>query len=664
MLNEYLGKSYEPPHRRESESESEVRDVSLLLPNEAEQRPPEPEAQTIELLPLQPSSPPPDLTPLSGVTEGEMAILQEPEAVQPLSVELAPSDEKPKSPLPTKPSPPTEKIKPFARPLAGPKIGHEEIVQKLIAEGKKQGFVTYEGITALFPDVDQHVDEIDALCLTLFDLGVEIITAASVEEVLKAIVPEPEPVRVRVPQRFESIEDLYDLYMFEIRQIDLLTAEDEVKLAKLIRQGERARIRLDKEVLSASDRRRLHREIRKADEARQHFVEANLRLVAHIAYRYRDQGVPLLDLIQEGNVGLLKAVDKFDHRLGHKFSTYATWWIRQTIERALADQSNTIRLPAHVQGNLRKVKQAADDLKTTLGREPTIEQIAQHCAMSQESVTCLLEELPDVCSLDSLLCCSEFPLVRHDTGIGFVQQRPCPVREFALWQRFRVTEDDDLELPPCLAGSMDGSVERKADRVDYSLVSLSKSVPDLQEVVSHNLLRERLREVWSTLSPQEMTVIEMRFGLDGTGERSLDDIGQHFEFTRERARQIQQKALKKLKNRLRDWGDEPRRYQKIAESEQVIKAGQLTIDTGRHEVTVKDTPVELRSKEFDLLVTLAQHEGIVLSRAQLLDLVWGTNCHGQTRTIDAHIARLREKLAGSDLVIETMRGIGYKLVVG
>ncbi len=424
------------------------------------------------------------------------------------------------------------------------------IAQRLIAEGKKQGFVTYEGITALFLDVDAHLDEIDALCLTLIDLGVEIVTAASVEEILKVIVPEPEPVRVRLPQRFESIEDLYDLYMFEIRRVGLLTAEDEVRLAKSMRRGERARVRLE-EAPPASDRARPREEIRKGDEARQHFVEANLRLVAHIAYRYRDQGVPMLDLIQEGNIGLLKAVDKFDHRLGHRFSTYATWWIRQAIQRALADQSNTIRLPVHVQDSLRKVKRTIEDLKSQGGEASTIEQVAQQCGMSRDRVAYLLEELPEVCSLDSLLCCSEFPLVWNDTGTGLVQQRPCPAREFAVRQWFRVTEDDDFELPPCIASTIDSREEEPPDRVDYSLSSFSKPAPVPEQVISHKLLRARLGEVLDDLSPRQRSVIEMRFGLDDGDERSLEEIGQHFNLTRERIRQLQGKAITRLQHPFR-----------------------------------------------------------------------------------------------------------------
>ena len=550
MLNEYLGKSYEPPPHQESESESKVRDVSLLLPIEAEQKLPEPEPQMVEPLPLQPPSPPLELTPLSDVTEGEISLLQEPEAVHPLPAELALSEEKPKSPLPTKLSPPIKKIKPLVGPPAGPKISREKIVQELIAEGKKQGFVTYAGITALFPKLDQHLDEIDALCLTLMDLGVEIVTAASIKEILEVIVPEAEPVRLPLPQRFESIEDLYDFYMLEIRQVGLLTAEDEVKLAKLIRQGERVRVRL-KEAPSASDGARLREEIRKGDEARQRFVEANLRLVAHIAYRYRDQGVPLLDLIQEGSIGLLKAVDKFDHRLGHKFSTYATWWIRQAIQRALADQSNTIRLPVHVLENLRKVNQSVEDMKSQLGEEPTIEQVAQHCGMSKKQASYLLEELPEVCSLDSLLCCPDFPLVWSDTGIGLVQQRPCPVREFAAWHRFVVTEDDDFELPPCIASAIDSRGMKLPDHVDYSLSTFSNPAPVLRQALSHKLLRARLREVLDDLSPRQRTVIEMRFGLDGGGERNLKEIGQHFGLTRERIRQIQGKAISRLQHPIR-----------------------------------------------------------------------------------------------------------------
>lgn len=422
------------------------------------------------------------------------------------------------------------------------------IAQDLIAKGKKQGFVTYEEIIALLPDAEQHPDEIDFLCLALIDLGVVIVSAASIKEMLLVAEAEPESVQVSLPQRLESAEDLYALYMSEIRQFRLLTAGEETKLAEAVRLGERARVRLQNEVLSAADEVRLREDIRNGNEARQRFVEANLRLVANIAWRYRDQGLPLLDLIQEGNLGLLKAVEKFDYRLRCKFSTYATWWIRQTITRAVADRGNTIRLPVHIQDALDKVKQAAKDLKARLGRNPTLEQIAQCCGMSREKVIHLLEELPKMCSLDSLLCCSDFPLTWHGTEAGFVQQRPCPVREFAEHHWAQVDQDDNLELPPCLASLTVSRGSNKTTRVDYSLLMLSKFVFSPQQNLTYRLLNETIKEVIDTLSPRQRRVIELRFGLDCGEERTLEEVGKELCVTRERIRQIQEKALLRLRH--------------------------------------------------------------------------------------------------------------------
>ena len=432
---------------------------------------------------------------------------------------------------------------------------------ELIAKGQEQGFITYEEIIASLPDADEHPDEIDALCANLSELGVVIVSADSVKNTLETIEPEPEPARVSVRQHTELVEDLYDLYLFEIRQIGLLTAEDEIDLAKLIRQGERSRARLQGEALAASDEARLREDIRKGDEARQRFIEANLRLVASIAWRYRDQGLPILDLIQEGNTGLFKAIDRFDHRLGYKFSTYATWWIRQAVTRALADQSSLIRLPVHAQESLVKVKEATNDLNARLGRKPTIEEIAQQCGMSRKKVAFLLTRLPKVCSLDLLLCCPSFPL-RDSTGAEFRVQQPCPTREFAEHYRLHaIQEDDDFEVPPCLEETMNPNAWETTDDVDYCLLGLSKSAPTQSEYLSSRSVRKELKKVLDTLSAREKSVLEMRYGLDDGESKTLEEIGGILGVTRERIRQIQSIAYQRLKhprriNRLKPLWDE------------------------------------------------------------------------------------------------------------
>jgi RNA polymerase primary sigma factor len=539
------------------------------------------------------------------------------------------------------------------------------IPQDLIAKGKEQGFVTYEEVIALFPDTEQQLDEIDSLCRELINSGIEIVSAASIKEMLAVAEAEAAPGQVPLPQRLESTEDLYALYMSEIRQFRLLTTGEETNLAMQMEKGktldditERLTKNLGRNPTSAEVIRDIYRRLREdwrivaricthlglptdqpaqmiremasnfevdtqitqevalelgmpqkdldnrqikisvearllpeealaaiekltrkgvtppttqelyaaianetrlldqhlkrlrqdSDRARRHLTEANLRLVVSVAKKYMGRGMLLLDLIQEGNIGLIRAVEKFEYRKGFKFSTYATWWIRQAITRALADRGSTIRLPVHIQYGLDKVKQAAEDLKTRSGRRPTIKQVAQHCDISQAKVKHLLKELPEVCSLDSLLCCSDFPLTWHGTETGFVQQRPCPVREFAEHHWAQVDQDDDLELPPCLTSLTISRGSKKATRVDYGLLMLSKFVFSPQQNLTYKLLNETIKEVIDTLSPRERRVIELRFGLDCGEERTLEEVGKELGVTRERIRQIQEKALLRLRH--------------------------------------------------------------------------------------------------------------------
>ena len=320
-------------------------------------------------------------------------------------------------------------------------------------------------------------------------------------------------------------------------------------------------------------RSQLSREVKevrhRAERAKQMLILHNLRLVASIAWRYRDQGLHILDLYQEGNLGLIKAVEKFDYRQGNKFSTYATWWIRQSITRAIAEQSRTIRLPVHLHDVLDKIHRAEDILREKLDREPNVRELAEQCEMSPREVKRALKREALMCSLDSLLCCSEFPLTWAGPKAGFVQLRPCPIRQYAeRWYSCDgINRDDDVEYPPCvlrqeaMAAEPDELAAEEcvlgqetsdelimAGGVDYSMLMFSTSLShtsSLERVAAHELTKA-LNRILANLSERERLVIERRFGfLDGRAH-TLEEIGQDLGLTRERIRQIEDRALKKL----------------------------------------------------------------------------------------------------------------------
>lgn len=417
--------------------------------------------------------------------------------------------------------------------------------EELIAKARKQGFVTYEEVYAQFPNVDDHLDEIDALCLKLLDLGIEIVSEAAVPEVPEVAEPEQEAEQVSLPEQFESPEDLYNLYMLEVRQINLLTAKEEVKLAKLIQQGEKAKARLSNLLVPDSSRAQLEEAVRKEERARERFIQANLRLVVSIAWRYRGRGLPLLDLIQEGSIGLMKAVERWDYRLGYRFSTYATWWIRQAIQRAIADLGSIIRLPVHIREDLGKIERAIDELRVKLGQKPTRAQVSQHSGVKPERVSYLLGSLPEICSLDTILCCPDFPLLRGAAG-DFVQQTPCQLREWAERFHLQVALEDDFDYPPCLADAIDSKEGDSTGQVNYSLFNSATTSP--QQSLTSKLLRETIDRLLHTLTERQREVIEMRFGLRDNEERTLEEVGQEFGLTRERIRQIQVKAIQRLQH--------------------------------------------------------------------------------------------------------------------
>ncbi|MFQ5968389.1 MAG: sigma-70 family RNA polymerase sigma factor [Acidimicrobiia bacterium] len=297
--------------------------------------------------------------------------------------------------------------------------------------------------------------------------------------------------RRKIPEA-EAREDTIRRYLDEIGAYPLLTAEEEVELAKRIERGRKAEAKLATEAkIKAADRRKLEALAEDGSEARHRFIQTNLRLVVSIAKRYQSSGLPLLDLIQEGNLGLIRAVEKFEYRKGFKFSTYATWWIRQAITRAIADKSRTIRVPVHMMDTITQVRQAENDLFKKLNRAPTPEEIAEEAGLTPQKVRDAQKVAPDPVSIYE-------PIGEDDAVLG----------DFI--------EDADARAP--------------------------------FEAVAMGMRREDLERVLAKLKPRERTVIVMRYGLDTGIPRTLDEVGRHFNLTRERIRQIEAKALAKLRH--------------------------------------------------------------------------------------------------------------------
>ena len=342
----------------------------------------------------------------------------------------------------------------------------EERKNKLLALGKKQGFVTYEQLAEELKGLDVDSDSLDELYNALVEADIDIVTEdgsdnASGEEITADVVVEDLTLSKDV-----KINDPVRMYLKEIGRINLLTSDEEFEYAKRAEQGD--------------------------EEAKRMLAESNLRLVVSIAKRYVGRGMLFLDLIQEGNIGLMKAVDKFDPTKGYKFSTYATWWIRQAITRAIADQARTIRVPVHMVETINKLARVQRQLTQELNREPTDEEIAKKLGISIEKVREVYKISQDPVSLE--------------TPIG---------------------EEDDSHLGDFLRD------EKTMGPEEYATVEM---------------LKEELSGVLATLTEREEKVLRLRFGLDDGQCRTLEEVGQIFGVTRERIRQIEAKALRKLRH--------------------------------------------------------------------------------------------------------------------
>jgi RNA polymerase primary sigma factor len=346
-------------------------------------------------------------------------------------------------------------------------------VKQLIEKGKKNGTLTYKEIMDALEEIDLVPEQIEKVYEVLESMNIDII--GDIEDIPKELSGEegegegeeeekPEK-EISVPAGI-AIDDPVRMYLKEIGKVPLLTAEEEVALAKRMEQGD--------------------------EEAKKRLAEANLRLVVSIAKRYVGRGMQFLDLIQEGNLGLLKAVEKFDYTKGYKFSTYATWWIRQAITRAIADQARTIRIPVHMVETINKLIRVSRQLLQELGREPTPEEIAEELEMPPDKVREIMKIAQEPVSLE--------------TPIG---------------------EEEDSHLGDFIP---------------------DEDAPAPAEAAAFTLLKEQLIDVLDTLTPREEKVLRLRFGLDDGRARTLEEVGKEFNVTRERIRQIEAKALRKLRH--------------------------------------------------------------------------------------------------------------------
>lgn len=351
------------------------------------------------------------------------------------------------------------------------KLSVQEIQLSLLHKGKKKGNLTYKEIIDALQDFNLNTEAIDEFYEELSRQGIEVVDEiaeidALEDDSLKSV--QEEEIDTFIPEGI-SINDPVRMYLKEIGKIPLLTPEEEIDLAKSMEDGN--------------------------EEAKRRLAEANLRLVVSIAKKYVGRGMLFLDLIQEGNLGLIKAVEKFNYRKGFKFSTYATWWIRQAITRAIADQARTIRIPVHMVETINKLIRVSRQLVQELGREPSPEEIALEMDISVERVREILKIAQEPVSLE--------------TPIG---------------------EEDDSHLGDFIE---DHEVLAPADAAAFEL------------------LREQLEDVLDTLTPREQKVLRLRFGLDDGRTRTLEEVGQVFGVTRERIRQIEAKALRKLRHPMR-----------------------------------------------------------------------------------------------------------------
>jgi RNA polymerase primary sigma factor len=372
---------------------------------------------------------------------------------------------------------------------------------RLVELGRQKGYVTIDDILRFFPEAEQDVDQLEEAFSALINAGIPYIDETPIGGPTDEELAEEEDVEEEASRLLAAddnylanidTDDTIGLYLKEVGRVPLLTAEEEVELAQRIEQGRLAREELARGNVSPRRRRELQKLIEDGWAAREHLITANSRLVISVAKKYMGRGVPFLDLIQEGNIGLIRAAKKFDYRRGHKFSTYATWWIRQAVTRAIADQGRTIRVPVHMGDQINKLLRVQHQLTQKLGREPTVDELAEALEVTPQKVENMIQ----------------------------VARRPLSLE----------TPTDDEE-----------------DSVLGDFIQ-DEEIPAPDDSATYNLLREHLETILEGLPPREVRILQLRYGLLDGQAYTLEEVGRKMGVTRERVRQIEAQALSRLRH--------------------------------------------------------------------------------------------------------------------
>jgi RNA polymerase primary sigma factor len=391
-----------------------------------------------------------------------------------------------------------ERIKPNpVTTIQGEDQGEISSIAQLVELGQYQGYITGEDLLNLFPQAGSDGDRLEEILESLIRAGIPFISEETLEDETLGDGKE-EGMDARGYPAFEEDHlatvdsgDMIGLYFKEASQVPLLTAEEELELSQRIERGCLAREELLRNKVSPQRQKNLSCLIEDGSAAREHLITANSRLVISIAKKYIGRGVPFLDLIQEGNIGLMRAAKKFDYRLGYKFSTYATWWIRQAITRAIADQSRTIRVPVHMGDQISKLLRVQHQLKQRLSRDPTVEELAEALEIEPKRVENILQ----------------------------VAQRP-----LSLQMPIGDEEEDALE--------------------DF----IEDEAPNPDETAMQKLMSEHLEKILEGLPPREVRILQLRYGLLNGKVHTLNEVGRKMGVTRERVRQIEAQALQRLRS--------------------------------------------------------------------------------------------------------------------